>query len=137
MPRIWVLLYGLPLCFSEVHLSSVPLFLSLALFTPLNVTKSGEETETNVQCPYSFPSHFYPPAPCSSVLLSMPDTFVRGIVFVIWLSFVMVFITCTLVLDFILPYSLLDLCGMVIECIELYGSGYVLVERGLMQTLLS
>jgi hypothetical protein len=49
----------------------------------------------------------------------------------------MVFINCAPVLDFISPFSFLDLCGMVIEYIQLYGSGYVLVERGLMETLLS
>jgi len=48
-----------------------------------------------------------------------------------------VFINCALVLDFISLCSFLDLCGMVTECSQLYGSGYFLVERGLMETLLS
>jgi len=49
----------------------------------------------------------------------------------------MVFVNCALVLDFISHFSFLDLCGMVIEYTHLYGSCYVLVERGLMETLLS
>lgn len=47
----------------------------------------------------------------------------------------MVIINCALVLDFISPCSFLDLCGMVTECTPLYGSGYVLVKRGLMETV--
>jgi hypothetical protein len=49
----------------------------------------------------------------------------------------MVFIICTPVLDFISPCSFLDLCGMVTECSQLCGSDYILVERGLMETVLS
>jgi hypothetical protein len=73
--------------------------------------KRHRGNRNNLQFPYSFPSfmylsHFVTPSshwlfiqgryffklPCNCVLLSMPDTFVHGTVFVIWLSFVMVFI---------------------------------------------